>query len=120
MLIGKSDKIIVIDAYLDQKTVDAHLGKIFQNIPETEQVIMLSDLYGGSVNREMYMYLERPNTFLVAGVNLALILEIALRTEPLDRETLEAIVKESREALRIVEIESSKGGDNGDFLEETK
>jgi mannose/fructose-specific phosphotransferase system component IIA len=104
ILLGKSDNVTVIDAYLDQDDLDKKLDEYFQSIPESEQVIMLSDLYGGSVNQKMCLRLTRLNTFLIAGINLALVLEIALKTEPLNLEQLEAIVKDSREALRIVEI----------------
>jgi len=115
ILLGKSDNVTVIDAYLDQDNLDEKLDTYFQSIPGTEQVIMLSDLYGGSVNQKMCLHLSRPNTFLIAGVNLALVLEIALKKEPLSREQLKAIVKDSREALRVVEI-STKSVEEDDFF----
>lgn len=97
----------MIDAYLDQHSMEEKLDELFQSIPDTEQVIMLSDLYGGSVNQKMYLRLSRPNTFLIAGMNLALVLQLLLKTEPLNHERLEEIVEESRKALTLVELQST-------------
>ncbi len=104
---------MVIDAYLDQQSVEEKLDSFFDSIPETEQVIMLSDLYGGSVNQKMYLHLNRPNTFLVAGMNLALVLQLLLKNGPIDLEKLEEIVEESRNAIKVVELEPT--GDEEDF-----
>lgn len=97
--------VTVIDGYLDQDSLESKLEEFFQSIPETEQVIMVSDLYGGSVNQKMYLHLTRPNTYLITGMNLALVLALVMNTKPLDREDLQTIVNDSREALRLVEIE---------------
>ena len=105
ILLGKSDMVTVIDGYLNQDSLESKIEEFFQSVPETEQVIMLSDLYGGSVNQKMYLHLTRPNTYLITGMNLALVLALAMNTKPLNRELLQTIVNDSREALRLVEIE---------------
>lgn len=116
ILIGEIDHVTVIDAYLDQVSFQEQLEEAISAIPEGEQVILLSDLFGGSVNREMYLFLERPNTFLVAGMNLPLLLELALRKEPINKEILEGIIEASKKALRLVELDSTKTEE--DFLED--
>ena len=104
ILMGPNDRITVFDAYINQDSVNEHLDAFFETVTEDDDVIMLSDLYGGSVNSVMYTYLTRPNTRLVAGVNLALVLELAVKEEISDEE-LEALVEQSRTMLRIVEME---------------
>ena len=49
----------------------------------------------------------RPNTRLVAGVNLALVLELAVKEEISDAELAE-LVEQSRSMLRVVEFEKSE------------
>ncbi len=116
ILLGKSDNLTVIDAFIDQTNYEDKLDEFFKSIPDSEQVIMLSDLYGGSVNQKMNLKLaERSNTFLVAGINLAFLLALSLNTEPITEETLKQLVKESREALRIVEVKS-KSAEEEDFF----
>jgi mannose/fructose-specific phosphotransferase system component IIA len=115
VLLGKSDTLSVIDAYIDQNDFETQLEVFFQTITEGEQVILLSDLYGGSVNQKLALYLTRPETYLIAGVNLPLLLALMLNNEPVDEEKIKALVKESREAIRIVEIQSN-GVENEDFF----
>ncbi len=70
---------------------------------------MLSDLYGGSVNSVMYTYLNRENTYLIAGINLALVLELATR-EMVTKQELEELVASSREMMMLLELEEGDSG----------
>ena len=109
ILIGKEDanKLTVIDAYIDGNDVDAQLEDFFNNVDDSEQVLMLSDLYGGSVNQKMYLYLNRSNTYLVAGVNLAFVLESCMLDE-VDSDTLERIVEQARQMQRVVYFDNTQ------------
>ena len=115
ILLGKSDNVSVIDAYLTQDNFEEQLEIYLSTIPENEPVIMLSDLYGGSVNQKMVLHLTRPNTFLIAGINLPMVLSLALNTEAVTRDSLLKTVEESREALKLVEIQT-KRVENEDFF----
>ncbi len=106
ILMGPNPRITVFDAYVTQESVQENLDRFYETVEADDQVILLSDLYGGSVNQVMYTYLERPNTRLVAGVNLALVLELAVKEEISDEE-LEQLVEQSRTMLRIVELDRS-------------
>lgn len=106
ILMGPNPRVTVFDAYVNQDSVQEHLDAFYETVGEDDKVLLLSDLYGGSVNQVMYTYLTRPNTRLVAGVNLALVLELAVREEVSDAE-LEELVEQSRTMLRIVELEKS-------------
>ena len=106
ILMGPNPRITVFDAYVTQESVQENLDRFYETVEADDQVILLSDLYGGSVNQVMYTYLERPNTRLVAGVHLALVLELAVKEEISDEE-LEQLVEQSRTMLRIVELDRS-------------
>ena len=56
VLLGKSEDVTVIDAYLDQQSFEDRLDEYFRSLPEDEQVVMLSDIYGGSVNQRAAPY----------------------------------------------------------------
>lgn len=113
ILMGPNDRITVFDAYINQDSVNEHLDAFFRTVGPQDEVIMLSDLYGGSVNSVMYTYLTRPNTRLVAGVNLALVLELAVKEEISD-EDLAALIEQSRTMLRIVELEKAREEESQD------
>lgn len=111
ILSGSNDRLTVFDAYVNEENVKDVLDHYFETIVKPEdEVILLSDLYGGSVNQVMYLYLDRPNVSLVAGVNLALVLELAVR-ESVTKEELQKLVEQSRTMLRIVEPEADTASD---------
>lgn len=110
---GPNDRITVFDAYVTQESVQEHLDAFFETVKPEDKVIMLSDLYGGSVNSVMYTYLTKPNTKLIAGVNLALVLELAVK-EDISDEELEALVEQSRMMLRVVEMEKAQEEESND------
>ncbi len=107
ILCGANSRLTVFDAYINQETVQEHLDVFYETVSENDEVILLSDLYGGSVNQVMYTYLGKPNTRLIAGVNLALVLELSVR-ESITDEELSSLVEQSREMLRIVELDTSE------------
>ena len=113
ILIGNTDKITVFDAYVDEKNVQDVLDNFYKTVSEDDEVLLLSDLYGGSVNQVMLTYLNRPNTRLVSGVNLALVLELAIKETISDSE-LEELVETSRMMMKIVKIEALADDNDSD------
>ncbi|MFT4006496.1 MAG: PTS sugar transporter subunit IIA [Lacrimispora sp.] len=115
ILYGSCDDITVFDAYVDERSVAEELELFFKNVKTGEQVLLISDLYGSSVNQAMSMYLNRPDTTLIAGANLALLLGLAGR-ESMTRKELEELVVQSREMLRIVELEKEEIPEEDEFF----
>jgi mannose/fructose-specific phosphotransferase system component IIA len=114
ILLGDSSNVTIFDAYVDQSTVQEHLEAFFKTVKDDDQVFLLSDLYGGSVNQIMSLFLDRPNITLIAGVNLVFVLELVSREE-VTAEEVEEIITASRDMLRIVKLESETD-DNNDFF----
>lgn len=115
ILLGKSDNLTAFDAYIDERNLKDELEKYFQSVPASDQVIMISDLFGGSVNQTMYMFLSRPNTSLIAGMNLAIVLDLSLRTESISQDELKEIVLQNKEALQLVELTSNEAKEDNFF-----
>ncbi|MBS5545058.1 MAG: PTS sugar transporter subunit IIA [Lachnospiraceae bacterium] len=111
ILTGDSSRLRVFDAYVDERSLEEELEAFYENMEEGDQMILLSDMYGGSVNSIMYPFLTRPNTTLIAGVNLALVIGLLLGGEPLEADTIKMVVEQSREAIRIVELEENPAED---------
>lgn len=107
ILLGNSDRLTVFDAYVDEKSLEEELNTFYQGVGPEDQVILMSDMYGGSVNSIMYTFLDRPNTTLLAGVNLALVIGLVINEGPISKEMLRDVVEQSREALKIVEMEET-------------
>ena len=104
ILLGRSDSIEVFDAYIDECSVQEKLDAFYETVGEEDEVLLLSDLYGGSVNQVMATYLDRPHTRLVAGVNLACVLELSIQ-ESVSDEMIASIVENSRQMMQIVSLD---------------
>lgn len=106
ILLGNSDRVTAFDAYVDQTNLKDVLEDFYKTVGEEDQVLLCSDLYGGSVNQLMYTFLTKPNTRLVEGVNLAFLLETASR-ESLSDDELAQITAQAGSMLRMVELEKA-------------
>ena len=120
ILLGSSDAVTAFDAYVDESNLADQLEDFFAAVAEGDQVIMLSDLLGGSVNTEMYKHLTRPNTYLIAGVNLGLVLELVamagVNEDGFEKDYLLTTVENSRNALQLLELEEAETPQEDDFF----
>ena len=115
ILAGESSKLTVFDAYVDEQSVKQKLDEFYETVTDEDTVVLLSDLYGGSVNSTMYTYLTKKNTYLVAGINLAFLLEIVMQEE-VTKESLANLVAQSREMMCLVELNTEEADEDEDFL----
>lgn len=117
ILLGGSDNVTVFDAYVNKDSVKDHVDAFYNTVKPEDKVFLLSDIYGGSVNQALYLYKDRPNTTLIAGVNLALVLSLVSKDEISDDE-VEQIVAESRNAMQIVKANKVADDNNEEFLKD--
>ena len=110
LLSGLGDCLYVCDAYVEGGTFDVAgaLDDFLRDSDSDDQVLLLSDLYGGSVNTALAPALEDPRVRLVAGVNLAFVLAVLLEDGPIDDVRLAEMVEEARDSLRVVSIEEDE------------
>lgn len=114
-LIGNVDNVDYITAYVDgQKPINEQIEEYFAKIPQEDEVVIFTDIKGGSVNQKMIPYCVRENTFLVSGFNLAVLIEVTMTPEKLTNEFLKAKIEEAREQLCLVEIEKNNTEENDD------
>lgn len=106
ILLGDSSCLTVFDAYVDEKSLEEELNAFYETVGPEDRVILLSDMFGGSVNSMMYLFLNRPNTMLITGVNLALVIGLMVEKDTLTRESIDQLIRQSREALKVVEPEA--------------
>ena len=110
ILLGDSGCVTVFDAYVDERSLEEELNRFYETVTPEDQVILLSDMYGGSVNSIMYTFLDRPNTKLIAGVNLALVIGLVVSKDMLDDAMIAELIRQSQEAIRVVELEGQEQG----------
>lgn len=115
ILLGDSSKLVVFDAYLDESSVDEVVQEFLLTVDESETVLLLSDIFGGSVNQVLLQNSVRANTYLVAGVNLPFVLDMMLK-DTVDAEIIDNSIEESRNALQRVEVAKLEVVEDEDFF----
>ncbi|SJZ38950.1 PTS sugar transporter subunit IIA [Anaerorhabdus furcosa] len=92
--------ISFICAYIDNQSLQEKIEVALQDIKEEDELVIFTDLLGGSVNRAFLPYLQRQHTHIITGVNLAVILEIVAKQDDyLMNEEVNAIVNEAQKQL---------------------
>lgn len=117
IIAGHFDNLTAIDAYVDSKNIVELVNDYFANISTNEQLIMLSDIENGSANQLLFKHLERSNTFLITGVNLPLVLQLALFDKPeLKESELEEAIDEAKKSIKLFkDIENDEQEDESFF-----
>lgn len=92
-----------ISAYVDDQELDDQIHKVFASFQPEDEVIVMTDMLGGSVNQRFCPYMGE-KCHLICGINLPCALSLVLIPEemPLSRETIRQIVEESKEHLIYV------------------
>lgn len=110
--LGAKTEFKVICAYVDDRPLAPQIEEVFSAIDPADEVLVLTDILQGSVNQAIMPFM-RPNVFVVAGVNVALAMELCLVPGPLTAEGVEAAIAMARDSIRLVNtIEVEDGEDD--------
>jgi len=79
IIIGKMENVFIIDAYLEgNKSIEDELKAILEKVQADDELIVFSDLMGGSITNQILRYGLRENVHVVSGMNLPLLIDIML------------------------------------------
>lgn len=103
MIFGDQTPIECITAYVDKDTDYQGLFRktVAENDYSTTELVVLTDVLGGSVNNEFMKLLPEYPFHLVCGLNLALLLEVAVCPGDMIAEQLPSIVERAREGVTL-------------------
>lgn len=90
MIIGKQDNVQILNCYTDGTDTKLLIENAMALISDEDEVVVVTDIFGGSVNNEFMKYLGRPNFHLIAGMNLPLLIQLFLS----QNENTEEMIKE--------------------------
>ena len=78
LLSGARDNVHDLSMFVDGRTdVAEEAAKLLATFDPADDVIVCTDLFGGSVNNEFTEIVQtRPNTYLVANMNLPLLIQL--------------------------------------------
>jgi fructoselysine/glucoselysine PTS system EIIA component len=85
IILGKNDNVHCICAYTDEKvTLKEQIEAAFEKINKENETVIITDIFGGSVNNEFLHYLTDESVHVIAGLNLPLLIELIAGSEYLD------------------------------------
>ena len=97
IIIGDEEKVRALCAYVNpEENFSEQVKESIEGIEERDELVVLTDMLGGSVNNEFMRYFNRPGFYLVTGLNLPLL--IALLTSP-EADTVR-LIQESLEEMK--------------------
>lgn len=109
--IGGVEHMRAVCAYVDETPLEDLVEEAFASVGPEDEVLVLTDILQGSVNQAFASHMGE-RVFLVAGVNVACCLELALSAEPLSAESIEATLAQARASMVLVNTYAADAGDD--------
>ena len=102
LVTGEQNSVSTLCAYTNDMTeVETPIKQIIDALCDDEELIVTTDIFGGSVNNEFMKYLSKSNIYLIAGVNLPLLFELIMNLESENTvQMIETAVKNARKQLQ--------------------
>jgi fructoselysine/glucoselysine PTS system EIIA component len=92
------ENVHYMNAYVDDNDFEKGFIEKVKDLTGSP-LIVFTDIPGGSVNRIASKYMTTFGYKVISGINLSVLLELVFSTENINEETIERLVKSSREQL---------------------
>jgi len=104
MITGENENIFTIAAYTDgNRSIESDLDKILSVCQPDDQLIVFTDIAGGSITSEILRLARRENVYLISGMNLPLLLDIILADPDTEiNEVIENGISNAKEQIIYV------------------
>lgn len=112
---GKLENVEYLNAYVENNDIRMEFERKVSSYGN-DNVIVLTDIPGGSVNQIAMELMPKYGYHLVTGTNLSMLLELALKQNDLSTEEIKEIVESSRSNVLYMNDLSIASTDNDDDL----
>lgn len=93
-----------------------HIKEVESELSIDGPNIILADLFGGSMCNEALKLSDKPNTYVVAGMNLPLLIEILFANIE-SKEDIQSIITRTKDSMKLVEVsKESSENEEEDFF----
>lgn len=101
LILGEQPAVSTLCAYTDGiSEIETPVKEIISHLKDDEELIIATDLFGGSVNNEFMKYLSSSNIHLIAGINFPLLVELVLNLDNTDTaQMIQSAVSTGRDQL---------------------
>lgn len=82
LITGKHENIWTLGAYINEdEDIKDQISKVRNKLGQDDELIVVTDLFGGSVNNEFMNLLHDKRIHLISGLNLALVIELVTMSD---------------------------------------
>ncbi len=101
MILGDLPYLYVLATLRDEiEPITVGARKLLDSFPKEDQVFILTDVIGGSVNNNMLTLLpDYPDIHIICGMNIALAIALASNEDEITEEELEECIEEAKMQL---------------------
>lgn len=100
MIVGDKKNVSVIAAYTEENSdIKNQISSLINSISPEDEIVVCTDVFGGSINNEFMNYLHKKNFHLITGINLPLLINLFLNEEEEIYKVIKESVEQAKEAL---------------------
>ena len=102
MVVGKRENVQCICAYIgegESKSVEEEVKASIERLGRSDELVVVTDIYGGSVCSAFLPYIDNKKVYLIAGMNLPLLLELFSNPIEDTRELIRRSIAKARASI---------------------
>jgi len=101
LFVGDQYSIETICAFLDEESLEKKANKILSQYTSDDEVIIMTDMYGGSVNQFFTKEMLLGNNYhVITGINLGLTVELILCLQtPVEEIQIKSIIQQAKDQI---------------------
>jgi fructoselysine and glucoselysine-specific PTS system IIA component len=115
MIIGRQEHLHLIQAYVEEnKGLEEELETLLTGLSEGDELIIFTDLLGGSVTNQVLRHALKENVHIVSGINLPLLVEVLMADpeEPVTEVIANAIQAAKDQLVYVNDLVTSQQPDD--------
>ena len=114
MIAGCQEGVQALCAYTDDvPDLKAALSELVGGLAEGDELVIVTDVLGGSVNNEASQFRDVPGVYIVTGMNLGFVLSLVLGDAPTTTQLIEECLVTARSQL--MRVAPSEDEEEDDF-----
>lgn len=113
LIVGPQPAVTAVCAYVDNNAGAAEpLAALVAGMPAGDELIIVTDVLGGSVNNDAAQFTSVPGVYVVTGMNLGLVLALVAGADRPAHPLLGESVARAREQLCLMEAPADSHEDD--------
>ena len=104
IIMGTLENVFLIQAYTgENKSLKEEIDQVLDQTNADDELIVFTDLMGGSVTNQILQYALKENVFIISGFNLPLLLDIMLVDQEIPvNEVIETGINNAKDQIVFV------------------